>query len=75
MTGLLLKLLFTYFYFGSGYMFYNLSMTIGYLVPLPPIGDGSVYYHIAYQKILAGAVLAAAVLMLLRAAWLHRRHF
>ena len=25
--------LFTYLYFGNSYMFYNLSMTIGYLVP------------------------------------------
>lgn len=31
--GLLLKLLFTYVYFGNTYMFHNLSMTIGYLVP------------------------------------------
>ena len=31
--GLLEKALFTYFYFGDSYMFYNLSMTIGYLVP------------------------------------------
>ena len=27
------KALFTYFYFGDSYMFFNLSMTIGYLVP------------------------------------------
>lgn len=32
-VGLLLKLLFTYAYFGNSYMFHNLSMTIGYLVP------------------------------------------
>lgn len=32
-VGLLIKILFTYFYFGNSYMFYNLSMTIGYLVP------------------------------------------
>lgn len=31
--GLLAKALFTYAYFGNTYMFYNLSMTIGYLVP------------------------------------------
>ena len=31
--GLLLKLLFTYVYFGNTDMFHNLSMTIGYLVP------------------------------------------
>ncbi len=31
--GILEKILFTYFYFGNSYMFYNLSMTIGYLVP------------------------------------------
>lgn len=31
--GLLEKALFTYLYFGKSYMFYNLSMTIGYLVP------------------------------------------
>lgn len=31
--GLLEKALFTYLYFGNSYMFYNLSMTIGYLVP------------------------------------------
>ena len=31
--GLLEKALFTYLYFGQSYMFYNLSMTIGYLVP------------------------------------------
>lgn len=32
-VGLLEKILFTYLYFGNSYMFYNLSMTIGYLVP------------------------------------------
>lgn len=32
-VGLLLKMLFTYAYFGGGYMFFHLSMTIGYLVP------------------------------------------
>lgn len=31
--GILERILFTYFYFGDSYMFYNLSMTIGYLVP------------------------------------------
>lgn len=31
--GVLEKILFTYFYFGDSYMFFNLSMTIGYLVP------------------------------------------
>lgn len=31
--GLLEKALFTYLYFGNSYMFYNLSMTVGYLVP------------------------------------------
>lgn len=31
--GILEKILFTYLYFGDSYMFYNLSMTIGYLVP------------------------------------------
>ena len=31
--GILEKILFTYFYFGNSYMFFNLSMTIGYLVP------------------------------------------
>ena len=31
--GILEKILFTYCYFGTSYMFYNLSMTIGYLVP------------------------------------------
>lgn len=31
--GILEKIIFTYFYFGNSYMFYNLSMTIGYLVP------------------------------------------
>ena len=31
--GILEKILFTYLYFGNSYMFYNLSMTIGYLVP------------------------------------------
>jgi len=31
--GILEKIVFTYFYFGNSYMFYNLSMTIGYLVP------------------------------------------
>ena len=31
--GLLVKVLFTYAYFGNTYMSYNLSMTIGYLVP------------------------------------------
>ena len=32
-VGILVKILFTYAYFGPSYMFYNLSMTIGYLVP------------------------------------------
>ncbi|NCE64927.1 poly-gamma-glutamate biosynthesis protein PgsC [Pseudoflavonifractor sp. 524-17] len=32
-VGLLEKALFTYLYFGNSYLFYNLSMTIGYLVP------------------------------------------
>ena len=32
-VGILEKILFTYFYFGDSYMFFNLSMTIGYLVP------------------------------------------
>ena len=31
--GILEKILFTYLYFVNTYMFYNLSMTIGYLVP------------------------------------------
>lgn len=31
--GILEKILFTYLYFGNSYLFYNLSMTIGYLVP------------------------------------------
>lgn len=31
--GILEKIVFTYLYFGNSYMFYNLSMTIGYLVP------------------------------------------
>ena len=31
--GLVEKALFTYLYFGDSYLFYNLSMTIGYLVP------------------------------------------
>lgn len=31
--GILEKIIFTYLYFGNSYMFYNLSMTIGYLVP------------------------------------------
>ncbi|MGM9589190.1 MAG: poly-gamma-glutamate biosynthesis protein PgsC [Faecousia sp.] len=31
--GILEKIIFTYVYFGNSYMFYNLSMTIGYLVP------------------------------------------
>ena len=31
--GILEKILFTYLYFENSYMFYNLSMTIGYLVP------------------------------------------
>ena len=33
LVGILEKILFTYLYFGNSYMFYNLSMTIGYLVP------------------------------------------
>ena len=33
MIGILEKIIFTYLYFGNSYMFYNLSMTIGYLVP------------------------------------------
>lgn len=32
-VGILIKIIFTYFYVGNTYMFYNLSMTIGYLVP------------------------------------------
>ena len=32
-VGILEKILFTYLYFGNSYMFYNLSLTIGYLVP------------------------------------------
>lgn len=32
-VGLVEKALFTYLYFGDSYLFYNLSMTIGYLVP------------------------------------------
>ena len=32
-VGILEKILFTYLYFGNSYMFYNLSMTIGYLDP------------------------------------------
>lgn len=32
-VGILEKILFTYLYFGNSYLFYNLSMTIGYLVP------------------------------------------
>lgn len=32
-VGLLIKITFTYFYVGNSYMFYNMSMTIGYLVP------------------------------------------
>jgi len=31
--GILEKILFTYLYFGNSYLFYNLSITIGYLVP------------------------------------------
>lgn len=33
MVGILEKILFTYLYFSDSYMFYHLSMTIGYLVP------------------------------------------
>lgn len=33
LIGLVEKALFTYLYFGDSYLFYNLSMTIGYLVP------------------------------------------
>lgn len=32
-VGILIKLTFTYCYVGNSYMFYNLSMTIGHLVP------------------------------------------
>ena len=32
-TGILLKLLFTFLYTGPGYSFFHLSMTIGHLVP------------------------------------------
>lgn len=43
-------------------------------VPLPTVGEGAVYYHVTYRKPLAAAVLLAAVLMLLRAAyWLRRK--
>jgi poly-gamma-glutamate biosynthesis protein PgsC/CapC len=31
--GIIIKIIFTYIYFGNSYMFYNLSMTIGYVVP------------------------------------------
>lgn len=31
--GIIIKIIFTYMYFGNSYMFYNLSMTIGYVVP------------------------------------------
>jgi len=31
--GIIIKIIFTYLYFGNSYMFYNLSMTIGYVVP------------------------------------------
>lgn len=31
--GVLIKIIFTYIYFGNSYMFYNLSITIGYVVP------------------------------------------
>ena len=32
-VGLLLKIAFTYIYVGNSYMFFHMSMTIGYLVP------------------------------------------
>ncbi|WP_019229083.1 poly-gamma-glutamate biosynthesis protein PgsC [Sedimentibacter sp. B4] len=32
-TGIIIKIIFTYIYFGNTYMFYNLSITIGYVVP------------------------------------------
>lgn len=32
-TGIIIKIIFTYIYFGNSYMFYNLSITIGYVVP------------------------------------------
>jgi poly-gamma-glutamate biosynthesis protein PgsC/CapC len=31
--GIIIKIIFTYIYFGNSYMFYNLSMTIGHVVP------------------------------------------
>jgi poly-gamma-glutamate biosynthesis protein PgsC/CapC len=31
--GIIIKIIFTYMYLGNSYMFYNLSMTIGYVVP------------------------------------------
>lgn len=31
--GIIIKIIFTYIYFGNTYMFYNLSITIGYVVP------------------------------------------
>ena len=65
LVGLLEKALFTYVYFGNSYMFYHLSMTIGYLVP------GILGREMERQGIwktlaaLASVVLAARLLQIL----------
>lgn len=59
-VGLLFKILFTYFYFGGGYMFYNLSMTIGYLVP------GILGRDMERQGIFKTLASLAAVVLLIR---------
>lgn len=58
--GILEKILFTYFYFGNSYMFYNLSMTIGYLVP------GILGREMEKQGILKTLGALAVVVLLIR---------
>lgn len=58
--GLLAKVLFTYAYFGNTYMFYNLSMTIGYLVP------GILGRQMERQGILRTLAALAAVTLLIK---------
>lgn len=59
--GLLEKALFTYLYFGNSYMFYNLSMTIGYLVP--GILDGQMEKQGCVKTLCALAVVVLIIKM------------
>ena len=59
-VGILEKILFTYLYFGNSYMFYNLSMTIGYLVP------GILGRQMERQGVLKTVGALAAVTLMIR---------